>query len=383
LLIPSFLPVLGGAEIGAFELARRLTARGHAVTVATPRLDPAWPGHEAMDGVDVHRYPVPSLGGRQRTASIAAGSLGQLGRLWRRLRPDVINQHYLLPTGIAGQFWARRLRIPTVTTLIGMDVWDPHYRPSPPWRALMRRAMRRTQAVTCISSFVRDVVQREYPPAPGVSCRVVPYGVDVKAFHPGVETESARRHHGIEPGDRLVLTVQRLYPRKGVATFLEAAALVAREVPNARFLVVGDGPERPELERRAAALGVAPRVVFAGAVANASLPALYAAADVFAFHTLHEGLGIVLLEALAAGCAVVTTAAGGTLDIVRPGQTGLLVDPGDAPAFARAVVRVLQDSTLAGELRARARRAAETEFDWDAVAGRYLDVFEAARRRGA
>ncbi|WP_410969617.1 glycosyltransferase, partial [Salmonella sp. SAL4450] len=89
--------------------------------------------------------------------------------------------------------------------------------------------------------------------------------------------------------------------------FLEAAALVAREVPNARFLVVGDGPERPELERRAAALGVAARVVFAGAVANASLPALYAAADVFAFHTLHEGLGIVLLEALAAGCAVVTT----------------------------------------------------------------------------
>jgi phosphatidylinositol alpha-1,6-mannosyltransferase len=375
--------VLGGAEIGALELARRLTARGHAVTVATPQLDPAWPRHEVMDGVDVQRYPVPSRGGRQRTANILAGSLWQLGRLWRRRRPDVINQHYLLPTGIAGQFWAGRLGVPTVTTLIGMDVYDPHYRPGRPWRALMRRAIRHTQAVTCISSFVRDVVQRDYPPAPGVACTVVPYGVDVKRFHPGVEGVAVRQRHGIGPDERLVLTVQRLYPRKGVETFLEAAALVLRAVPRARFLVVGDGPERPALERRAAALGVSARVIFAGAHDHHALPPFYAAADVFAFHTLHEGLGIVLLEALAAGCPVVTTAAGGTLDIVRPGDTGLLVEPGDAPAFARAVVRVLRDSTLAADLRARARHAAEIEFDWDAVAGRYLDVFDAARRRGA
>jgi glycosyltransferase involved in cell wall biosynthesis len=375
------LPVLGGAEIGALELARRLTARGHTLSVATPQLDPAWPRHETVDGVEVHRYPVPARGGRERTANILVGSLCQLGRLWRGQALDLVNQHYLLPTGIAGQWWAGRLRIPTVTTLIGMDVYDPHYRPGRPWRALMRRTIRRTQAVTCISSFVRDVVRREYPPAPGVPCDVVPYGVDVKAFHGGAEGESARRRFGVSADERLVLTVQRLYPRKGVATFLDAAAVIAREMPAARFVVIGDGPERVALERRAAALGVAARVVFAGAIPNAQLPALYAAADVFAFHTLHEGLGIVLLEALAAGCPIVTTAAGGTLDIVRPGDTGLLVPPGDAPAFARAVVRVLSDATLADGLRARARCAAEREFDWDVVAGRYLDVFETARRR--
>jgi len=88
----------------------------------------------------------------------------------------------------------------------------------------------------------------------------------------------------------------------------------------------------------------------------------------------------VLLEALASGCPVVTTAAGGTLDIVRDGQTGLVVPPADAPAFARAVTRVLREPALSAALRARARRAAETEFDWDVVAGRYLDVFDAARR---
>jgi glycosyltransferase involved in cell wall biosynthesis len=370
--------VQGGAEIGALELARRLTARGHAVAVATPQLNPTWARQESMDGVGVHRYPVPAVGGRHRTANIFAASLLHLGRLWRRLGPDVINQHYLLPTGIAGQWWASRLRIPTVTTLIGMDVYDPHYRPAAPWRALMRRAIRASQAVTCISSFVRDVVQREYPPGLGVPCQVLPYGVDVKMFHPG--RTLTRQRYGLAVGDRIVLTVQRLYPRKGVATFLEAAALVAREVPAARFVVAGDGPERPALGRRAAELGVSARVLFTGALANADLPELYAAADVFAFHTLHEGLGIVLLEALASGCPVVTTAAGGTLDIVGDGVTGLVVPPADARAFARAIVRVLRDGSLAAALGERARRRAEAEFDWDVVAGRYLAVFEAARR---
>jgi glycosyltransferase involved in cell wall biosynthesis len=370
LLIPSFLPVVGGAELGALELARRLTARGHAVSVVTPALDPAWPRHESMDGVEVHRYPVPALGGRERMASIAAASLRHLGALWRRLAPNVINQHYLLPTGIAGQWWASRLRIPTVTTLIGMDVWDPHYRPSAPWRALMRRAIRKTQAVTYLSSFVRDVAEREYPPAPGVIRRVVPHGVDVKLFHPRARESSDAP---------VVLTVQRLYPRKGVATFLDAAALVARELPHARFVVVGDGPERAALERHAAALGLGARVAFTGRVTLSALTELYRTADVFAFHTLHEGLGIVLLEALASGCPVVTTAAGGTLDIVRDGDTGLVVQPADAPAFARAVLRVLREPGLAAALRARGRRRAETDFDWDVVTSRYLEVFESAR----
>src|SRR5690242_2560366 len=166
LLAPSCLPVVGGAELGALELARRLTARGHGATVVTPRLRPEWPTRDTLDGVDVHRYDVPALGGRERTANIAVASLLALRPVLRRLAPDVLNLHYLLPTGLAGQWWARRLRIPTVTTLIGMDIYDPHYRPAAPWRALMRRTVRRTQAVVCISSFVRTVVEREYPPEP-------------------------------------------------------------------------------------------------------------------------------------------------------------------------------------------------------------------------
>jgi glycosyltransferase involved in cell wall biosynthesis len=383
LLTPSFLPVVGGAELGALELARRLTARGHTTSVVTPRLHPEWAATETLDGIDVHRFPVAAPGGRHRTGNIAVSSLLALGPLWRRLSPDVLNLHYLLPTGLAGQWWAGRVGIPTVTTLIGMDVYDPHYRPAAPWRLLMRRTVRRTRAVICISSFVRGVVERDYPPAPGVPCHVIPHGVDVKTFRPQPRDAEIRREYGVGPEDRLVLTVQRLYPRKGVRTFLEAAVRIARECPRARFVVAGEGPERAALERRATELGLSRRLVFTGAVPAARLPALYASADVFAFHTFHEGLGIVLLEAQASGCPVVTTAAGGTLDIVRDGDTGLLAPPGDPEAFAHAITRVLGDDALARRLRARGRQVIEAQFDWDVVVERYLEVFELASRRPA
>jgi phosphatidylinositol alpha-1,6-mannosyltransferase len=381
LLIPSFLPVRGGAEIGALELARALATRGHEVSVLTPRLRPTWPLREDLDDVEVRRYDVPAPRGRDRTLNLVVGTWWHAGALLRVLAPDLVNLHYVLPTGLGGQWWCSRLGIPTVMTLIGMDVYDPHYRPAAPWRALMRRAVRRADAVTCISSFVHQVVERDYPPAIGVPCQVIPYGVDVKRFRPGLAAGSVRARFGFAPDDRVVLCVQRLYPRKRVQEFVDAAAVVAAEEPTARFLVVGDGPDRSALEGRAARLALGGRLCFAGEVANEDLPAYYAAADVFALHTLHEGLGIVLLEALASGCAVVTTRAGGTTDIVRDGDTGVLVPPGDHAAFAGAIIALLRDPVRRRTLAVRGRHVAETEFAWDAVAARYLEVFTRATGR--
>jgi glycosyltransferase involved in cell wall biosynthesis len=371
--------VIGGAEVGAFELGRRLIGQGHLVSVLTPRVNPAWKLAEAIDGLDVHRYDVPAIVGRERTASLVAGSFARLGGLLRRLAPDVLNMHYLLPTGVAGQWWASRLGIPTVLTLIGMDVYDPSYRPPRLFRGLMRRAARRADAVTCISTFVRDVVAREYPPAPPAPFVVIPYGVDTKRFRPGTAGD-VRDRYGIGRREKLVLTVQRLYRRKGVHEFIQAAALVLRDYHDVRFLIVGDGPERAALERLTASVGVSARVTFAGAVDNAGLAPFYAASDVFVFHTFHEGLGIVLLEAAASGLPVVTTQAGGTVDIVRNGMNGVIVPPGDHRALAGATVRLLRDETLRETLGRCGRDMAKRDFDWDVVAEKYLEVFRRAQR---
>lgn len=382
ILLPSFFPVTGGAEIGAFELGRRVRDRGHVVSVLTPRLDPDWTPAETIDGIDVHRYDVPSVRGRDRMVNLVAGSYLRLGGLLRQLAPDVLNMHYLLPTGIAGQWWASRLGIPTAVTLIGIDVYDPHYRPSAVFRGLMRRAARKADAVTCISTFVRDVVARDYPPAAGAPFLVIPHGVDIKRFRPGMPAREMRQRYGVQADEKLVLTVQRLWRRKGVDRFIEAAAVVARELDTVKFLIVGDGPERRSLEALVTDRRLGGRVIFTGSVDRSSLPAAYAASDLFAFHTFHEGLGIVLLEALASGLPVVTTRAGGTLDIIRDGENGLLVPPGDPLALAGAVTRLLRDEALRAALGRRGREVAEREFDWDVVASRYLETFEQVRRPG-
>jgi glycogen(starch) synthase len=289
--------------------------------------------------------------------------------------------HYLLTTGVAGQFWASRLEIPTVTTLIGMDVYDPLYRPAGILRFLMRWAIRQSDAVTCISTFVRDVVARDFPPAPSVGLTVVPYGVDTKQFRPDVSGFEVRQRYAVRPYEKLVLTVQRLYARKGVQQFIQAAPLVLQKCPDTKFLVVGDGPERKSLEVLVKDLTIADKIIFAGEVNNDSLPSFYTASDVFAFHTFHEGLGIVLLEAISSGRSVVTTSAGGTVDIIRHGENGLIVPAGDHWLLADAIVRLLCDEQLRNSMASRGRRLAETEFDWDRVAERYLEVFEQVQYR--
>jgi glycosyltransferase involved in cell wall biosynthesis len=327
-------------------------------------------------GIRVRRFPVPAwLPGRETLPAIVA-TYFSLGWLLREVRPDILNMHYLLTTGLGGQWWASRCGVPTVLTLIGMDVYDPIYRPPAALRALMRRAVGRSAAVTCISTFVRDIVERAYPSGGHGRPMVVPHGVDTKEFHPGVCGDGIRERYRVGRKEKLVLTVQRLFPRKGVQHFVKAAAIVRRERPEARFLIVGDGPERAGLEALTREVGLGRVLEFAGRVDSSQLPAVYAASDVFAFHTYHEGLGIVLLEAIASGRPVVTTVAGGTTDIIREGENGLLVPPGDDRALADAVVRLLGNESEARTLAAGGRAIAEREYDWEVVTDRYLEIFQ-------
>jgi glycosyltransferase involved in cell wall biosynthesis len=152
--------------------------------------------------------------------------------------------------------------------------------------------------------------------------------------------------------------VGRLVPEKGVDVFLQAAALVLAVVPQARFLVVGDGPVRADLERQAAGLGIADRVTFTGFRADA--PQVIAGLDLLAVPSRSDGSPLVVCEAMAAGVPVVASRVGGLPDLVADGRTGLLVGPGRSEELARALVSLLLDPTAADELGTRSREVAAT-----------------------
>ncbi|HEX6939039.1 MAG TPA: glycosyltransferase family 4 protein [Longimicrobiales bacterium] len=226
---------------------------------------------------------------------------------------------------------------------------------------------------------------------PAGRVRVVHPGTDPARFRPDAPGADAWRSRLGLDGRRVLLSVSRLMPRKGVDTALDALALLASERPDVVYVVAGDGPERARLERRAAELGLVDRVRFPGAVDEAALPGLYAAADVFVLPVREErdddeveGFGIVFCEAAAAGLPVVAGDSGGVADAVRDGETAFLVPPRDPAATAAALARLLDDDALRLAMGRAGRLAAETYYHWDRAAAEAWAVLEevAARPTG-
>jgi glycosyltransferase involved in cell wall biosynthesis len=168
----------------------------------------------------------------------------------------------------------------------------------------------------------------------------------------------------------IVLTPARLHPQKGHDVLLDAI----RGVPEATFVLAGDGPLRGPLEARARALGIADRVVFLGE--RDDVPDLLAAADLFVLPSLWEGLPLSLLEAMAAEKPVIATAIGGTDEAVSDGRTGLLVPPSDPVALAEAIRRLLRDPDLARQLAHAGKARVQREFAEGPMVARISGIYE-------
>jgi phosphatidylinositol alpha-1,6-mannosyltransferase len=215
---------------------------------------------------------------------------------------------------------------------------------------------------------------------------VVPPGVDHERFHPiGTdERTSVRRRLGLPTEGRLVVSVSRLVPRKGMDVLIEATGLLSALRPDVTLAIGGTGRDRSRLERAARRGGA--RVIFLGRVDDDDLPLLDGAADVWAMCCRdrwcgleREGFGIVFLEAAAAGVAQVAGRSGGAEEAVLDGRTGLVVkNPKDPVAVAESLARLLDDPELRGRLGAEARRRAATEFDYDHLARRLHEAIVGA-----
>jgi phosphatidylinositol alpha-1,6-mannosyltransferase len=195
--------------------------------------------------------------------------------------------------------------------------------------------------------------------------------VDASLFHPGRDGAPVRRRYGLA-GRPVILSVGRLVPRKGHDTLIRALPLVRREVEGAALLVVGAGPDERRLRRLADRLGVTDAVTFAGGVPHRDLPPYYAAADVFAMPCRTrrvgldlEGLGIVFLEAAAAGLPVVAGDSGGACEALLPGRTGYLVDGRSVREVAERLTELLLDRKAARAMGARGREWVMTRWGWD------------------
>jgi glycosyltransferase involved in cell wall biosynthesis len=312
-----------------------------------------------------------SLGPRELKAVL------QLYRMIRRERPHIVHTH-TAKAGFVGRLAARLARVPVVVHTFHGHVLHGYYSPRKTY--LLRRMERLLAGVSDRIIAVSEQVKRDlvsYGVAPAGHIQVVPLGLELGPFLKSVEWQGAfRRELRMDGRERLIGIVGRIFPIKNHRLFLEAAARVAKEDALARFIIVGDGVLRPEIEAYARDLGLVDRLIFTGW--RRDLPRIYADLDVLAVTSNNEGTPVSAIEAMASGCPVVATRVGGLPDLIDEGETGYLVPPGDAAAVASALARLLTNTENARRMGQAARAAVQKRYAAERlisdVAGLYRDL---------
>lgn len=307
--------------------------------------------------------------GTRNRALYAADLMRRLPAALAGWQPTAITVQTPWEEGNVGAWLARRTHAAFLPQL-HFDLFAAAWRAehwSNPWRARLARAsLRRATRIRVVSDAVAAALQAALGPrCPPID--VIPVGVD---FAPAQATAAeARARLGLADAPTL-LFVGRLVASKRLDHWLDVAARVLDRLPDARFLIAGDGPERTRLAQRLAATDPGRAVRLLGSVAHDELPLLYAAADAFLLTSSHEGFGRVLLEAALAGRPSVSTDCSGPRDLVRHGETGLLAPVSDVEALADAAVALLSDPARARAMGDAARQAAEARFGLQALAER-------------
>jgi 1,2-diacylglycerol 3-alpha-glucosyltransferase len=373
LFTDSYLPRTSGVVAAVEASARQLRRRGHRVVVVAP----TYPGYTDADP-DVLRVPSVAPPGHP-DFPLALPYPGRTLRAVRGLGLDLIHTHSPFLLGGMGWWVARGLGRPVVFTYHTRYDRYAHYTP------VLGDAARPLVSVYTTAYCNRcDCVLAPLPSIAallrqgGVRARiaVVPsVGIDTAAFAPGSVAagagERVRVRFGVPPRAPLLLFVGRLAREKNVALLLAVLAGLPAET---YLLLLGDGPERAALEAQAGTAGLAPRAIFAGTQPPAVVADALAGADLFVFPSTTETFGLAMIEAMAAGCAVVAVRADASSDLLRDGETGRLVPPEPA-AFAGAVRELLAEPARRAAMGEGARAAA-ADYDQARVTDRLLVVYE-------
>lgn len=364
-----------------FELSRRLAAE-FDIHVLAPHA-PGAQTQEVLDGMTIHRFRyclerwevLAYQGGIMANLKrgrryyllvpffLAFQVLALLGRL-RRERYDAIHAHWLIPQGLAA-LAARRLAVrkfpPFLCTSHGTDLLGL---PGALFTFLKQQVLRRANAITVVSQAMKDHVQQMQ--ATASHAVVVPMGIDASGMFTPPQAADANRSG--------LLFVGRLVQSKGVDRLIAAMPAILAQQAQAILTIAGDGPELSRLQSMAAALQLGDRVRFLGAVPNPELPQLYRRAAVFVSPSLSEGFGLTLAEALACECAVVASDLPAVREIVRDGETGMLVPAGDTAKMADAVLALLAAPAQRQKLGRAGRDSVCRRFDWQVTAAEYASL---------
>lgn len=358
LVTETFPPEVNGVAHTLSRLAKGLGDRGHRLQIIRPRQ----PGECQQRGEEllVPGLPLPGYPGLR--FGLPAGR--RLRRFWHSQRPHVIYAATEGPLGWSAVGTAKHLGIPCISGFhTRFEAYSSHYGAGLlrlPIERYLRTLHRRTLCTLVPTEQLRrHLADRGFGPL-----EVVGRGVDTERFCRSRRREALRRNWGAEPEDPVVLYVGRLAPEKNLPLALKAAAAMQAANPRVRFVVIGDGPLYPRLQRHGR------EVIFCGTRTGVELAEHYASADILLFPSETETFGNVVLEGMASGLSVVAYDYAAAHALIAPGVDGLLAPFGDEASFVAAACQLACDRTLVKRLGDSAARKAK-DHDWSQVIDRF------------
>lgn len=381
---PTFLPVVGGAELGIYEIYKRI-GKHHDVHILTPHI-PEYlislygveDGYfQEMNFEIYHFYDTFNLtnirGPDIFKNLIPPFSISYIRAVFRHIkifRPDVINFHYVIPGGLSLTLVRILTKIPVVLSLVGRpDVIGKEI--SFFKRNYIWLVVKHACHTICISKYFIRWPRFGYKRA-----KIIPYGVDTQRFSSKVNGSEIRKKIGIKTNKIVLFALQRLVKVKRVDVLIRALKYILKENKEVALVIGGKGPEESSLRELAKKLKVGKNVIFIGYISEEECPKYFAMADIFVFHSMHETFGIVLVQAMASGKPIVSVNATAVPEVVDNNVNGILVEPLNHKQFADSVIRLLKDKNLSQRFSINGQKKAHEKYSWDSIAEQYEKIFE-------
>lgn len=387
---PEYLPLSGGTGAYVYYLSNELMKHGYSVCIVT--------GYSQTGDVRVNEklsvfFLKTSKTPIVKSFMFAGSSLRKLNSLHDSVHVDITHANLPLVPNFAVPAGFGRTLISTVHSTWKGEAeairGEPYSRlnsnekfmVSFNWflRIFEEGMLKRSNKIIAVSDFTRRELLQYYKIGED-KIRVIHNGVDTNKFQPAIDKRKAKQELGFNPDDIAILSVGRLYARKGLFTLIESIPAVVRRFPRAKFIISGKGQsdEMKKLVAHAQKLGVKDSIIFTGYYPDRKLPRLYQAADVFAFSTFYENLPFAVLEALSTGLPVVTTRVGGIPEMIEDGGNGFLVQPFSPHELSERILYFLEHPSEASEMALLARKIIEERFDWRLIVKKVLRVYDEA-----
>jgi glycosyltransferase involved in cell wall biosynthesis len=376
-----------------FELSRRLKKSNLEIVVLAPYCEGS-KKFEILDEMRIYRYPyffptryqklvydggiIPNLE-KSNLAKVQIPFLLIFEMIYalkivKKENIEVIHSHWIIPNGFVGALCKIFFNTPHITTAHAADVFT--IEKSKILRIFGSFVLENADVITANSSFTRNSIKSIQNSVEN-RIQIIPMGVDKYRF-----SKKNQDFREKSPASRIILSIGRLVEKKGIQYLIMAMDEVIKTFPDAKLLIGGDGPEKGNLVKLCSTLKLKKNVEFLGFIPNEKIALIYETSDIFVLPSVEtkygdtEGLGVVLLEAMASGIPVIGSDIGGITDIIEDGKTGLLVKSRDSNDIAKKILFLLSNKEYCINLTRNATNLLDQKFSWDIVTKQFFEVIQ-------